>query len=358
MPLLAGAAAPWFHAQTHGRPDFAFSSLGGRYVLLLFVPDAGPARDEALARLIGHRHLFDDVTRVAFGVVRDPALFTTLQEQVPGLRWFFDPDGRIGDLFRLREEDGSTRPQWVFMDPSLRLLFSAELEHGELVFQNVIRSSNPETHAGVPLHAPVLIVPRVFEPALCKRLIDYYDADGGAVSGVMREINGKTVPVVDDFKRRRDANIDDEELKSVVRSRISARLLPEIKKAFQFQVTRMERYIVARYDAKEGGYFKAHRDNTTKGTAHRQFACSINLNAEDFKGGDLQFAEFGKRTYRPPTGGAVIFSCSLLHEATPVTEGTRYAFLPFFYDDAHAKIREENAHYLQMEQSDAATAES
>ena len=38
----------------------------------------------------------------------------------------------------------------------------------------------------------------------------------------------------------------------------------------------------------------------------------------------------------------MVFSCSLLHEATPVTKGTRYAVLPFLYDDAAAKIWEAN----------------
>ncbi|MFN3513998.1 MAG: hypothetical protein ACK41C_13190 [Phenylobacterium sp.] len=42
----------------------------------------------------------------------------------------------------------------------------------------------------------------------------------------------------------------------------------------------------------------------------------------------------------------MIFSCSLLHEATPVTRGVRYAFLPFFYDDEGAKVRETNAQFL------------
>jgi hypothetical protein len=32
--------------------------------------------------------------------------------------------------------------------------------------------------------------------------------------------------------------------------------------------------------------FRAHRDNTTKGTEHRRFTVSINLNAE-FEGGGL-----------------------------------------------------------------------
>lgn len=38
----------------------------------------------------------------------------------------------------------------------------------------------------------------------------------------------------------------------------------------------------------------------------------------------------------------MIFSCSLLHEATAVEHGKRYAFLPFFYDEAGAALRERN----------------
>jgi hypothetical protein len=35
----------------------------------------------------------------------------------------------------------------------------------------------------------------------------------------------------------------------------------------------------------------------------------------------------------------VVFSCALMHEATRVTAGRRYAFLPFFYDEAGAETR-------------------
>ena len=44
-----------------------------------------------------------------------------------------------------------------------------------------------------------------------------------------------------------------------------------------------------------------------------------------------------------------MFSCSLLHEALPVTRGLRYATLPFLYDDAAARIREANNAYLGEE---------
>jgi hypothetical protein len=43
----------------------------------------------------------------------------------------------------------------------------------------------------------------------------------------------------------------------------------------------------------------------------------------------------------------VVFSCSLLHAVSRVTRGRRYAFLPFLYDDAAARLREENARFLE-----------
>jgi len=76
---------------------------------------------------------------------------------------------------------------------------------------------------------------------------------------------------------------------------------------------------------------------------------TINLNAGDYEGGDLRFPEFGQRTYRAPTGGAILFSCSLLHEATPVTRGRRFAFLPFLYDEDAARLREANNPHLGPE---------
>jgi predicted 2-oxoglutarate/Fe(II)-dependent dioxygenase YbiX len=103
-----------------------------------------------------------------------------------------------------------------------------------------------------------------------------------------------------------------------------------------------------RATAAEGGFFRAHRDNTTKGTAHRRFAVTINLNTGEYEGGVLRFPEFGRQTYEAPAGGAIVFSCSLLHEAKPVTRGVRYAFLPFLYDEAGAKIREKNLPFVEL----------
>ena len=146
-------------------------------------------------------------------------------------------------------------------------------------------------------------------------------------------------------KRRRDYVIADRNLIAEAQARFMRRVVPEIQKVHQFRVTRMERYIVSCYAAEDEGHFLAHRDNTTKGTAHRRFAVSVNLN-DDFDGGEVSFPEYGPKRFKAPTGGAVVFSCSLLHAVSKVTRGRRYAFLPFLYDDAAAKIREATNAFL------------
>ena len=96
----------------------------------------------------------------------------------------------------------------------------------------------------------------------------------------MREVDGKTVAVHDrGHKRRKDYMIDDQELIKQTQARIQRRHRARDPEGAPVQGTRMERYIVACYAAEDGGHFRAHRDNTTKGTAHRRFAVSINLNA-------------------------------------------------------------------------------
>jgi len=338
MPLTPGDPAPTFHAPNPGNPRYNFASVGGRFIMLLFLPpDLTPEALAALTIVRAHRELFEDTTRCFFGVVSNAADFAEARDDIPGVRWLHDVDGEIGKLYAM------TEPGWVVVDPSLRVLFAARLGQGEGVIQRVAALTDVDGHAGVLLNAPVLIAPRIFEPAFCRKLIETYEAIGGQPSGFMREVDGKTIVASDpNHKRRSDVTIEDEALRDGARARITRRLIPLIKQAFQWEATRMERYIVACYDAESGGWFRPHRDNTTKGTAHRKFAVSINLNADEHEGGDLRFPEFGRRTYRPPTGGAVVFSCSLLHEATPVTAGRRFAFLPFLYDEEGARLREAN----------------
>ncbi len=347
MPLLPGDPAPFFRARTPTNPTYNFHVAGGRYMALAFMPSRAAAeRNRVLDALKARRTLFDDVRCCFFGVLRHPAAIAKAQDQIPGIRWFLDADAEVSSLYEM-QDGAEERSGWVVLDPAFRVLMTAPIAATDAVLDQIAALPPVDEHAGAPMHAPVLVVPRVFEPGFCKHLIDLYEAKGGEPSGFMREIDGRTVMVRDpEHKRRSDVVLEDTALIEAARARIARRLAPEVAKAFQFTATRIERYLVARYVAEEGGFFRPHRDNTTKGTAHRRFAVTLNLNAGEYEGGDLRFPEYGGRTYRAPTGGAVVFSCSLLHEATPVTKSRRYAFLPFLYDEAAAKIREENLSFL------------
>jgi predicted 2-oxoglutarate/Fe(II)-dependent dioxygenase YbiX len=187
----------------------------------------------------------------------------------------------------------------------------------------------------------------IFEPALCADLIDLYEKQGGEDSGFMEDVDGKTVKIMRyGYKRRRDVIVTDEPVLKEIHQRILRRIAPEIKKIHHFDATHIERNLVACYSAEERGHFRPHRDNTTRGTLHRRFAVTINLNS-DFEGGELSFPEYGTRSFNSPPGSAIVFSCSLMHKASPVTKGKRFAFLPFLYDDAAKKVREENRKYLE-----------
>jgi len=345
-PLSVGEFAPWFSAAAPGNPNFSFNTSAGRYVLLAFLPPPGAARERAEAAFEAHASLFDDHKLTCFMVLRDTASIAVAKNRAPGLRWFFDPDGKVSRLFGALTPNGVETPFWLLLDPFLRVMASAPMGDEATIFDEVRSLPAVADYAGAPLYAPVLIAPRILEPELCKRLIAHYEAVGGTPSGVMRDVDGRTVGVLDEFKRRSDVLVTDEELRNQVAVRLRRRLLPEIKRVFQFEATHLERHLVACYDAADGGYFRPHRDNESLATAHRRFAVSINLNAEAFEGGDLRFPEFGPRTYRPPTGGAVVFCCSLQHEALPVTKGRRYAFLPFLYDEAGERVRAENLQFL------------
>lgn len=341
-PLRFGEALPFAHAKSNRNKHFALGSLAGRFVLICAIKDIEAAAARAALAAIP-REPQDERNSVC-------AVFAAGQnsaelEALTAARLVFN-DAEVAErcgLFDAREPAG----RWILLDPMLRVLAIWRLEDAEAALRLFDGAPTPEQHAGAAT-APVLVAPNVFEPEFCAHLIEHYRARGAEPSGItQQDATGRTFVALDDaFKRRRDVLIDDAPLREAIMQRIYWRLAPLIERAFMWRPTRMERYLIACYDAENGGFFRPHRDNTTHGTAHRRFAVTINLNTGEYDGGDLRFPEFGSRTYRAPTGGAVVFSCSLLHEATPVTKGERFAFLPFLYDDAAAKIREANNKYL------------
>lgn len=357
--LAAGDPAPWFVGRETINPQYRFDTAGGRYIVLCFFGSTRNPMAQSLFKglLNKQRALFDDAKISFFGVSVDAADEGKLKESIPGIRFFHDNNYAISRLYGSSPLDDKTAGEGVnirciayVLDPTLRIMKVVSLtndnRHVDELLAFLQKLPPVERFSGIELQAPVIYLPNVFEPEFCKGLIDLYEKEGGVESGFMRDVDGKTVEIRDyGRKSRRDTIITDEKLLHELSARIHKRIVPEIKKVHQFDVSRIERYIVACYSAEEQGHFAAHRDDTTLGTAHRRFAVTINLNSE-FEGGELSFPEYGSRSFKPAPGGAVVFSCSLLHAVSKVTKGKRYAFLPFLYDEAARKVREQNFKFL------------
>jgi predicted 2-oxoglutarate/Fe(II)-dependent dioxygenase YbiX/peroxiredoxin len=342
--IVLGDPVPMFAAPLIGEGSFNLSVAAGRWIVLSFLGSPADPRGEIeLAEIFKSAHVFDEDRIVFYGIFSappaDPAPY--LARTSAAVSFLADYDGAISRAF-----GAAAMPRTIVLDPLLRAVASIGLDHADghaATVRNVLASLPAvDDSAGVPLTAPVLIVPRVFDFALCDVLIQFYQKFGGEESGFLFDVKGQTTRVIDHrLKRRSDLAVAHPQLREAIRNQVARRLVPAIGQFFQFAATRMDRYIVACYDSAVGGHFYRHRDNVNIGAQHRRFAVTINLN-KDYEGCDMVLPEFGRRIYRAPVGGAMVFSCGALHQITPVTAGRRYAFLAFLYGEADAAVREAN----------------
>ena len=347
-----GEPAPFFTAVTDGVPNYSIQVAAGRWMVLMVLGSlSNPACAEAHAEVLRRRALFDDVDALFFGVTIDPAdrLERGLSNSEPGLRYFWDLDRAVCGVLGVIDT-AYLRPTVFLIDRQFRIAARAPIEATGAVLDQLEAARREEASAAAASFPPVLIAPRIFEPDFCTALLDHFSAQTAEPSGFAIDIDGRTVThIAAHLKRREDVTLADPALLDGVMARLERRLLPLIERAYAWRPTEIERFLICRYSDGNQGFFSAHRDNVTAGTAHRKFAVSINLNAGDYAGGDIRFPEFSRQTFRPPTGGAAVFACGLLHEVTPVTAGERFTFVPFLYDDAGARRRAENAERVEGE---------
>lgn len=342
--ITLGDPVPWFSMPTVTGGSVDLHVDAGRWVVLAFLGALDePRAQQELAELLKEARLFDEDKIVVYGVLTaaPQALQVLASISGPALGFIADYDGTLS-----RQYGADGAPRTIVLDPMLRAVADIGWDHpaGHASVVRGILNDLPDVDqsAGAPLTAPLLIVPRVLDFALCDLMVRLYDQMGGEDSGFLFDQDGKTATIINhQLKCRQDLVIEAPELRELIRQRIVTRLVPAIERYFNYPVTRIDRMMVCCYDSRNGGHFFRHRDNINAGARHRRFAVSINLNG-DFDGGDLRFPEFGRRSYRPPVGGAAVFACGALHEVIPVTRGRRYAFVPFLYGEADAAVRERN----------------
>lgn len=314
--------------------------FGGRPAVLLFCRDlAQVAQARQVRRLLAAQAALEALGAAVFAVVPGPpAGIAGLAQRLPrGARLLADPGGTASEAAL-----GDSAARLLLLDENHRVeaLFDAareDLAEAVLAYCRARPGFGPPSL--VPSQAPALVVPRVLDEALCAQVLAAWDS-GQRFAGGLSTSEGGHQTLRQDIKVREDVALPDAApLTQTLFAAFRRRLFPEIEKAFAFRVTRSESLRIGCYHGERKGCFRAHRDNLTPGSAHRRFALSLNLNTGAYEGGALWFPEYGPQRYAPPAGGAVVFSCSLLHEALPVTRGRRFGLFAFFFGEAEEQLR-------------------
>jgi peroxiredoxin len=315
--------------------DIHADAIAGNPIVLLFFPRFSDVATGTIAELAASQQSFIDAGARVFVVTRDgPEIVQGQDVPFPVLL-----DHR-GDVFRAFGADTHDLPTTVVLRPNrhvLAILTSAPMAQAAGALDHVVRLGAERQAVLMTHHPPVLIVPDVLSPADCRDLIAVYETRGKRFMppGPGIDYIGMDYKMrIPEYGRadRVDHWIVDGDTTTLLHRRIEQRVLPEIAKAFQYRITRWERLRIGCYQGERGGELHGHRDNVEP-TPYRRFAMSINLNVEEFAGGELRFPEFGDQRYRPANGTAIVFSSSLLHEALHVISGRRLVVLAFLFGD-------------------------
>ena len=326
----------------NGRPvDLLDNDIAGKPTIVAFCPDiAGPQTAQTLACLAG---IEQEVTGLGGQIVVISGQPVEVNARAaagmgPGVRVLVDPGGSSFADYGIIASEG---PAVFLLDANQHLLAAAcpaGPDLGETLLEHVRSEAEGRRARLMERHPPVLVQPGVLSPDDCRRLITLFNMEGN----VWVEPGHGDKGMTSDYKMRvpeygRGDRVDHWVVNAATRdfisSRLQRRLFPEIQKSFQYRITKAETYRIGCYEGQRGGDLHGHRDNTAPLVAHRRFAASINLNTEEYEGGELRFPEFGDQRYRPATGAAIAFSCSLLHEALHVTSGRRYVLMAFFFGE-------------------------
>ncbi len=328
--------------------------LSGRYLLLAFVDSTEGSMESTEATLSAIAAQVEAIRRAGATVLAisgssDAARNRELKQRT-GFPWPIAGDS-TGALFAAYGIHKGSQPaaRLVILTPyrQVRAYFDAPFDTQALLETVMTTIDNQPTNAAAswgPPHAPVLLVPNVLSAEECGQLIDSFETNAPFMIRPPRpgELAGDyRIPVYEhDRQDRVDRIIKDKQSLAFLDERLWGRVVPMIRKAFAFEVTRREDLHIARYVGERGGHAMGHRDNTGPTTGYRRFALSMSLN-DDYDGGELVFREYSDRGYRPPPGTALIFSSSLLHEVLETTGGVRYNLISHLFNEqsleAHRK---------------------
>ena len=351
QPLAHGALAiPFEVRDVNGRvlrldDDF----MAGQALLVVFVDAAAEAAGAALHALaaaepaLAGRRARALVIAADSHAERNRALASAhgLGSPVCG-----DSTGVVFASYGLHKRHGPA-VRWVLLTPyrQVRAWFDAPIDPAtalDAIHRLLDDAQMSEASTWRVPHAPILVVPNVLTREECAQLIETFERGSPLMVRPPRpgELDGNyRIPVYEHNRQDRiDEIIRNRETLAFLDERLFGRVVPMIRKAFAFDITRREDLHIARYAGERGGNEMGHRDNVSATTAYRRFALSMNLN-DDYDGGEVVFREFSNDGYRGEPGAAMVFSSSLLHEVLETTRGVRYTLISHLFNEQTAARR-------------------
>lgn len=328
-PLEPGDALPVFPlARLTGEAvELSHQAIAGAPIVLILAGCDDPATQAELAR---YKVLLPAFAKAGarLALLGDPATITALSGGLdPAILPAIDGDQGYRMAVGLTAATLAAGPISLLVGPSFRVVAVARgVEQASAILASLKALEEAEQAFPAARQAPVMVVPDIFPPAFCAHLMEVWRVGEQYDDAVSNDGYSGAVAAM---KRRRDVGITDPNLQRVVQAYLGRRLMPEIRRSFNFEVTQAEVYRIGCYDGGGENYFKRHRDTGMAVSAHRRYALSLNLN-DGYRGGEVIFPEYGQARFRAPAGGAVVFSCALLHEVRPVEEGRRFAMFTFF----------------------------
>jgi len=132
----------------------------------------------------------------------------------------------------------------------------------------------------------------------------------------------------------RDSNVffidSDDEKNQWIFQRLTSIIIKMNEQFFNFDIDRIESVQFSEYDASYNGFYKSHIDMVYgQSSTFRKLSFSVQLTeSDDYSGGDLKLhTSYNPGTAKRTKGTLSIFPSYLLHEVTPVMDGTRYALV-------------------------------
>ncbi|MAR86938.1 MAG: hypothetical protein CMM17_01395 [Rhodospirillaceae bacterium] len=331
MSLRIGDRIPNFQLPSKdGLKRIFYFELNGGVIILLAARGPVAAINECFTELGSCMEVINGFGGQVFAVTDH---VSKIKENLSSSIIFEDKEGRLSDLLLSDSDAKYQNLKLLVLDPNQRVLVQFPISepkqdiHASINAVKALLDAPQPPATTLQYGAPALLMNNLIDLDLCSRLIENWKKDHqeGQVN------DGKSNAPDASIKKNREHVVRDPDLFREIASTIGPRIAPELEKAFNFeQRLRFEAFTVLSYSDDREDFFAPHRDNLRQ-TQKRRFAMSLNLN-EGYEGGELWFPEYGKHKYLPAAGAGVIFSCSLLHEALPVTKGQRWVMVTFMCD--------------------------